>query len=97
MTKKDFVNTISARTGFTKTNAAIAFDAFVQTLAKHLSEAEVDDTTPIPGVGKFITYEKPARVMHDFDGNPVNLPPKKSIRFLLSPKLKKQFKAEANQ
>lgn len=95
MTKRDIVNRMSEETGFTKGNAAIAFDAVASVLHEFLAEGEVGDVVAIPGVGRFLVQEKPARVMHDFNGQKLDVPARKNVKFALAGKLKKLYKAEA--
>ena len=90
MNVKSLVKEISVKTGFTQKDVQAVIDAELDVIKNTVISEEVS----IVGFGKFVSADKPERVMRNpKTGEQVTVPSKKSVKF----KPAKSFKDFVNQ
>ena len=78
MTKKDVVKAVAESTGFTQKDVLAVVDGVFETIASTVTNDEVS----ITGFGKFVTTERPERMMRNpSTGEQIKVAAKKSIKF----------------
>lgn len=83
MNKKEFIDAIALRRGMTKVDAAIAVNAFCDTIKELMLEDGVK--VCLNGFGSFVPTEKPAHnARNPKNGEPCSVPATKSFRFTKS-------------
>lgn len=79
MNKADLINSISEKTGLTKTRSNEVIDAFLDSVTESLSSGE---KVTLVGFGTFTTYQRDARKgRNPKTGESIDIPAKKVARF----------------
>jgi DNA-binding protein HU-beta len=79
MTKKDFVQLMSAKTGSTMKDSAASYDAFLKVIEDKLRAGE---RVSFIGFGSFAVVDKPARTARNpRTGKPIKVAAKKVVKF----------------
>lgn len=90
MNKTDLVTAIANSSGLTKADAERALNAFTRTLLESLRTA--GSRVCMTGFGTFQVQERAARKgRNPLNGEPVDIPPSKTIIFKPSPQVKKRL------
>jgi len=90
MTKKDFINELSAKTGLTKENAANAVEAMMQIIGNAFKSG---DTITLRGLGTFEVKTMTGRKGRDLkNGGVINLPDARKVKFVPCAELKQAMK-----
>ena len=89
MNKTTLVKKIAASTGFTQKDVLTVVDELFNTIITEIKNDEIS----ISGFGKFVTSERPARIMRNpATGGQVEVPARKGLKF----KPAKAFKDAVN-
>lgn len=87
MLKKDLIDVVANKTGYTKKDITPVIDTMLDTIANFVAGG---DELKLSGFGTFVPVEKDARVARNpKTGEIVNTPAKRSIKFKPSSALKK--------
>ena len=97
ISRRDILSAMSAKTGFTKTSCEQALNAFSEVLHAWVLEGHVGDRVNIKGVGSLIMEERPGKenYYNPLTKQMVDIPPRRAIKFALSPSVKAEYIAEA--
>ena len=90
MTKADFISKVSEKTGFSKKDAEKAVNAFMDVVKDALKDGE---KVSLVGFGTFEVVQRAERKgRNPQTGKVINIPSKKTVKFVPSKKLKEIIK-----